>query len=66
MWQFAQRLKEEYREKGEDIAVYVNSKVSINGRKYQLFIDPKVDLASLGWSAFKHNDWILTSNLQAK
>ncbi|WP_159018660.1 HTTM domain-containing protein [Algibacter sp. L3A6] len=66
MWQFAQRLKKEYREKGEDIAVYVNSKVSVNGRKYQLFIDSKIDLASLEWRAFKHNDWILSSDLQAK
>ena len=66
MWQFAQRLKAEYHQKGEDIAVYVNSKVSVNGRKYQLFIDPKVDLASLEWRAFKHNDWILASDLQVK
>ena len=66
MWQFAQRLKAEYHQKGEGIAVYVNSKVSVNGRKYQLFIDPKVDLASLEWRAFKHNDWILASDLQVK
>ena len=66
MWQFAQRLKQEYQAKGEDIAVYVNSKVSINGRKYKLFTDRKVDLASIEWRALAHSDWILTSDLEAK
>lgn len=65
MWQFAQRLKKEYKEKGEDIAVYaINSKISINGRNMQPFIDPKIDLANESWSHFKHHDWILSSKLK--
>ncbi|MCL5127076.1 HTTM domain-containing protein [Algibacter sp. L4_22] len=66
MWQFAQRLKAEYKASGQDIAVYVNSKVSVNGRKYKQFIDRNIDLASVEWSVFKHSDWILTSDLEAK
>ncbi|WP_109851275.1 HTTM domain-containing protein [Aquimarina sp. AU58] len=59
MWQFAQRLKAEYATKEKDIAIYVRSKVSINGKKYQTLIDPKVDLASATWNYFTTNPWIL-------
>lgn len=61
MWQFAQRLKREYAEKGEDISVFVNSRVSVNGKPYQEFIDPKIDLGSVSWNYFGHNNWILPS-----
>ena len=61
MWQFAQRLRREYTEKGEDISVFVNSRVSINGKPYQEFIDPKIDLGNVSWNYFGHNDWILPS-----
>jgi len=63
IWQFAQRLKKEYAKKGEAISVYaLNSKVSINGKPYRAFIDPKVDLANEPWNHFGHNNWILPSN----
>ncbi|VAW10792.1 Vitamin K-dependent gamma-carboxylase [hydrothermal vent metagenome] len=62
IWQFAQRLKREYAEKGEDVAVYaINSKVSVNGKAYRAFIDPKADLGSEPWNYFWHNEWILPS-----
>jgi len=62
IWQFAQRIKKEYAEKGEHVAVYAqNSKVSINGKPFRAFIDPKVDLANEPWHHFKHNEWILPS-----
>ncbi|MCK0192242.1 HTTM domain-containing protein [Arenibacter sp. F20364] len=64
MWQFAQRLKREYAEKGEDISVFVNSRVSVNGKPYQEFTDPKIDLGSVSWNYFGHNDWILPSQLK--
>ncbi len=59
IWQFAQYLKKEYASEGKDIAVFVKSRVSINGRKYKTFIDPEVDLASVPWNYFKTNPWIL-------
>jgi len=62
IWQFAQRLKKEYAVKGKSIAVYAfNSKVSINGKPYRAFIDPKIDLANASWDYFWHNEWILPS-----
>jgi len=62
IWQFAQRLKKEYEKKGEEISVHaLNSKVSVNGKAYRAFINPKVDLANTNWNYFWHNDWILPS-----
>ena len=61
MWQFAQRLKKEYREKGQDISVYITAFVSVNGKPHKQLIDPKVDIANVKWNVFKHNDWILPS-----
>ena len=63
IWQFAQKLEEVYAAKGQEIEVYVNSRVSINGRRYSPFIDPEVDLAAEEWNHFKHHDWILPSPL---
>lgn len=63
IWQFAQRLKKEYSEEGKEVQVFVDSKVSVNGRPYRQFIDPKVDLAAEKWHHFKHHSWILPSNL---
>lgn len=60
-WQFAQHLKKDYANKGEDVQVFVTNKVKINQGKYYEFIDPKVDLASVPWKHFAHNDWILPS-----
>lgn len=60
IWQFAQRLHREYFAKGQDVAVYVNARLSLNGHPRKTFIDPNVDLASVDWERFKHSDWILT------
>ncbi|GAB2763567.1 HTTM domain-containing protein [Salinimicrobium soli] len=64
IWQFAQRLEKEYAEKGKKIEVYVDSKVSINGRPYQPYIDPSVDLAAEKWRHFSHSPWILPSSME--
>jgi len=61
IWQFAQRLKQIYAEKGRDVSVFVNSRVSVNGNRYKQFINPEIDLANVKWDAFRHHDWILPS-----
>ncbi len=61
IWQFAQHLKKEYAEKGEDIQVFASSKVRVNGGKYHEFVDPTVDLANVPWKHFAHNEWIRPS-----
>ncbi len=61
IWQFAQRLKKEYAAKGQDISVFVNCRVQINGRKYRKLIDSKVDLTTVSWDPWGHASWILDS-----
>ena len=46
MWQFAQHLKKEYAKKGDSISVYIQSKVSVNGKPYKPFIDSKKRFSS--------------------
>ncbi len=65
IWQFAQILKQEYAANGENISVYaLNSKVSINGRPYNAFINSKMDLAHEKWDHFGHHEWIYPSNFK--
>ncbi|ARN70177.1 hypothetical protein BST91_00125 [Nonlabens tegetincola] len=64
MWQLAQRLKKEYADKGEDVAVYISSSVSINGRPRSKFTNDTIDIASQPWSQFKHATWLMPSPLQ--
>jgi len=59
MWQFAQRLKQEFKDKGEAVSVHINSKISINGKPYQPFINSEIDIANEPWSVFRHSSWIL-------
>lgn len=61
MWQLAQYIKSKEKENGKDVAVFMKSKVSVNGGPYFPFIDPEVDIASVEWNPFKHHDWILDS-----
>ncbi|MEG9327308.1 HTTM domain-containing protein [Salinimicrobium catena] len=63
IWQFAQRLEKEYAEQGREVEVYVKSRLSVNGRPYQPFIDPSVDLAKVKWDHFRHAPWILPSSI---
>lgn len=65
IWQFSQRLKNKYKAEGKDVAVYVNCKVSVNGKPFKPLINPDVDLASVKWHPFKHSDWILPSKTGA-
>lgn len=64
MWQFAQHLKAEHAARGEDIEVYVDAKVRVNGRRPLQFTDKNVDLANIPWSHLRHHDWILPSPLE--
>jgi hypothetical protein len=59
LWQMAQYIKQEYHEKGMDVAVYITAKTRINNGIPYLLIDPKIDMATAEWNYFWHNDWIL-------
>ena len=59
MWQFAQLLKQDFKNKGQDVAVYINCKVSVNGKPYKTLINPDIDIANVEWDVFNHSNWIL-------
>jgi len=63
MWQLAQKIKAIETKKGNDIAIYINSKVSVNGGPYHQFTNAKIDIANLNWDLFKHSNWLLPSPL---
>jgi hypothetical protein len=63
IWQFSKYLKKKFKEEGQDVSVFVNCRISVNGRPFQQFINSEVDIASLDWDIFKHSDWILPSKL---
>jgi len=60
IWQFAQYLKKFQSEKGKDVEIYVESRLSINQGPYHDYIDNKTDLANTKWKYFGHQDWILS------
>jgi len=61
MWQFAQRIKKDEKKKGNDVAVYFSSKVSVNGGPYFQFTNPEVDIAAQEWETLKHTSWLMSS-----
>ncbi|MDO5969234.1 HTTM domain-containing protein [Flavivirga aquimarina] len=61
IWQFTQYLKQKFESDGQKVAIYVDCKVSVNGKSYKRLINPEVDFAKATWSTFKHCDWILPS-----
>ncbi|OZV71027.1 HTTM domain-containing protein [Winogradskyella aurantia] len=61
IWQFAQRLKKVYEEKGQSVKVFARVYTSVNGKPLKQLIDPEVDLAAEHWMHFKHHQWILPS-----
>jgi hypothetical protein len=59
-WQYVQRLKEEFLQKGhKNVEIYATSDVSLNGRNYQPLIDGDANLTEAEWSVFGHDEWIL-------
>ncbi len=59
MWQMAQHIKKEFEEKGIEVSIFIDAKLSVNRKPYKTFIDPSVDFAQAKWNYFGHNDWIL-------
>lgn len=65
--EFAQYLKTYYQTKGLlNPQVYVDSYVTLNGRRSRPYIDPKVDLTKVVESSLKHKTWVLPFNDEIK
>jgi hypothetical protein len=57
IWQYCQRIKQEYRDK--NISIFIDCKNNINNGEFKTLIDPKQDFAKAEWNYFWHNEWIL-------
>jgi len=64
IWQFAQHLKKEYQKQGKEIEVYVRNTVRVNRGDRTSIINPNIDLASVDWNYWGHNDWVVIKSLQ--
>ncbi|WP_375238394.1 HTTM domain-containing protein [Aurantibacter sp.] len=62
MWQFSQHLKEEHKQKGDSISVYITSSLSVNRKAYKKFTNPDIDIANQEWNYFGHASWLLPYN----
>lgn len=62
IWQFAQRIKKSYQEKGVDVSVFAIGSVSINNKPFVTLINPDADLATEKWQFFRHNSWVILPN----
>lgn len=65
IWQFAQRLKKTFANKGIDVKVYANTSIRINGGELRQLIDPDVDLANVKWHPLKHSEWLRPSKQES-
>ena len=59
IWQYAQRLKNDFAKKGvANVQVYAITNVSLNRSKPMPLIDTTVNLAAVKWQPFTHSTWI--------
>ena len=64
--EYAHYLRDHFEQQGhQDVEVYVESYVALNGRRSQPYIDPEVDLAQEKES-LKNKHWILPFNDEIK
>jgi len=60
IWQFTRYLAKKYSKQGiRELEIYVNSNAYLNRTRFSPFIDPNVDMLSVKWNRFGHNDWII-------
>nr|WP_256534143.1 HTTM domain-containing protein [Lewinella sp. JB7] len=57
--QFAHHIRDTRARRGQQVAVYGNFKVRLNGREMGVFIDPDTDLATTEWQWLSAKPWVL-------
>lgn len=62
IWQYAQRIRKEYKQKGiNNVEVYAIGQVRLNRSNPKPMIDTTVNLAAAQWKIFGHAEWITKS-----
>ncbi|MFP5436170.1 MAG: HTTM domain-containing protein [Bacteroidia bacterium] len=62
LWQAAKYIKEDYAERGVEVAVYVHANVAVNRDPKRPIIRPEVNLAAAEWFYFSHCPWIVKND----
>lgn len=66
MLEYAHYLKNHFESQGhQNLQIFVESYVALNGRRSKLYLDPEMDLTQFNQS-FKHKTWILPFNDEIK
>ncbi|NRB84716.1 MAG: HTTM domain-containing protein [Winogradskyella sp.] len=64
--EYAHFLGQHFKSQGHDnLEIYVDSYVALNGRRSQRFVNPKIDLLKIN-DSFEHKEWILPFNDEIK
>ncbi len=58
LWRYSRILRDRFEAEGKQVAVFADSRVSLNGRPSQVFVDPQVDLSRVEWPCFTSLTWI--------
>jgi len=56
LYAYIQKVKEKYPD--EDVQIFADVRVGLNGRKRKGLVDKDRDLSKVSWSYFQHNDWV--------
>ncbi len=59
MWRYSRYLRGRYETEGRDVAVYAETRVSLNGRPRQPLFDPDVDLSRAPWTWIEPLPWLV-------
>ncbi len=59
LWRFARILRRRYAAEGRDVAVFADTRVSLNGHPSRRLVDPEVDLSRADWPWIRPLPWIL-------
>lgn len=60
LWQFVQILKQDIKSMGhENISIYADGRVSLNGAPYAALYDSEYDLMHAEWNRFKPSEWLI-------
>ena len=61
LWRLAKEIKKAEAAKGNNVKVFMDVKLKINGGVYHQFITPDIDIAAQEWHPFQHHTWLQPS-----
>jgi len=66
LWRFSRYVRERYEREGRQVAVYADTRVSLNGRRSQPLVDSSVDLSRAPWNWLWPHPWLVPLREEAE